>query len=103
MLCNGLEILRPVIEGRFGMLPTADQEYTTDQQGKERANRLGQTSPAGSNEAFRVAEYAVFRSVARVYAGRIGVANIDEEKAAAALIFSSHHHIQRRRSAGGRQ
>jgi hypothetical protein len=34
MLGDGLETLRPVIEGRFGMPSTADQQYTTEQQGK---------------------------------------------------------------------
>jgi hypothetical protein len=76
---NGLEILRPVIESRSGMLSTAYQEYTTDQQGEEGANRPGQTSPAGSTETFEVAEYGVFSSVARVYERRIGVANLEED------------------------
>jgi len=49
------------------MLSTAYQEYTTDQQGKEGANRPGQTSPAGSTETFEVVDYGVFGSVARVY------------------------------------
>jgi hypothetical protein len=80
MLGDGLEILRPVIEGRFGMPSTACQQYTTDQQGKEGANRPGQTSPASSMEAFRVAEYALFRSVARVYAGRFGVADLEVDR-----------------------
>lgn len=54
MLGDGLEILRPVIEGRSGMLSTAYQEYTTDQRSKEGANRPGQTSPAGSTETLKL-------------------------------------------------
>lgn len=79
MLCDGLETLRPVIEGRFGILSTTYEEYTPDQQGKEGANRPGQTSPAGSNEAFRIVEYGAFGCVARVYAGRVGVGTIEDD------------------------